>query len=113
MLSAVFVDQVGNPSAAVRAVAAAVGLAATAVALALLAQNEGSALGIALLLALALGGTNFAAGVLRWRGASARRLRIVGWAAMMCALLVPTTLSLALPLVALLALTLRTDRPLR
>ncbi len=106
------VDEAGNPSAIVRAVAAALGAAAAAVALTLLLRNgSATALGRAILLVLALGGANYAAGVLVWHGAPAHRLRVGGWAAMMCALLVPTSLSLALPVVALLALTLRTARP--
>jgi hypothetical protein len=96
---------------AVRLAAAAFGVAAAAVGLILLGQHRATALGTAMLIVLALGGANYAAGILVWRGTAAYRLRVAGWAAMMCALLVPSTLSLALPVVALLGLTLRSARP--
>jgi hypothetical protein len=92
--------------AAIRAGAVLVGAAAVAVALALLAKHEATPLGTAILVSLAAGASCYVAGTLGWTGRGAFRLRAAGWTAMVLALLVPTTLSLALPLVALLAVTL-------
>jgi hypothetical protein len=46
------------------------------------------------------------AGLLAWRGGQALGLRILGWVLMVTALMIPSTLTLGLPLVALLAVTL-------
>jgi hypothetical protein len=48
----------------------------------------------------------YAAGLLTWRGGQALGLRVLGWVMMVAALAIPSTLTLGLPLVALLALTL-------
>jgi hypothetical protein len=56
--------------------------------------------------AVSLGGIVYAAGLLAWRGGQALGLRVVGWVLMVAALVIPSTLTLGLPLVALLALTL-------
>jgi hypothetical protein len=53
-----------------------------------------------------LGAVAYAAGLLVWRGGRPVRLRILGWALMVTALAIPSTLTLALPLMALLAATL-------
>jgi hypothetical protein len=55
---------------------------------------------------VSLGAVAYAAGLLVWRGGRAVRLRILGWALMVTALVMPSTLTLALPLMALLAATL-------
>jgi hypothetical protein len=55
---------------------------------------------------VSLGAVAYGAGLLVWRGGQAVRLRILGWALMVTALVIPSTLTLALPLVALLAATL-------
>jgi hypothetical protein len=55
---------------------------------------------------VSLGAAVYAAGLLAWRGGRAVGLRILGWALMAIALVIPSTLTLALPLVALLATTL-------
>ena len=56
--------------------------------------------------AVSLGGAVYAAGLLAWRGGQALGLRILGWVLMVMALMIPTTLTLGLPLVALLAVAL-------
>ena len=56
--------------------------------------------------AVSLGSVVYAAGLLAWRGGRALGLRVVGWVLMVAALAIPSTLTLGLPLVALLALTL-------
>jgi hypothetical protein len=56
--------------------------------------------------ALSLGSVVYAAGLLAWRGGQALGLRVLGWVLMAAALVIPSTLTLGLPVVALLALTL-------
>ena len=56
--------------------------------------------------AVSLGGAAYAAGLLAWRGGQALGLRILGWVLMVTALVIPTTLTLGLPLVAPLAVAL-------
>ena len=56
--------------------------------------------------AVSLGGILYGAGLLGWRGGRALGLRVLGWVLMVAAFMIPTTLTLGLPLVALLALTL-------
>jgi hypothetical protein len=56
--------------------------------------------------AVSLGGAVYAAGLLAWRGGQALGLRILGWVLMVMALVIPSTLTLGLPLVALLAVAL-------
>jgi hypothetical protein len=56
--------------------------------------------------AVSLGGAVYAAGLLAWWGGQALGLRILGWVLMVTALVIPSTLTLGLPLLALLALAL-------
>jgi hypothetical protein len=56
--------------------------------------------------AVSLGGAAYAAGLLAWRGGQALGLRILGWVLMVMALVIPSTLTLGLPLVALLVVAL-------
>ena len=56
--------------------------------------------------AVGLGSIVYAAGLLAWRGGRALGLRVLGWVLMVAALVIPSTLTLGLPLVALLALAL-------
>lgn len=56
--------------------------------------------------AVSLGSIVYAAGLLAWRGRQALGLRVLGWVLMVAALVIPSTVTLGLPLVALLALTL-------
>jgi hypothetical protein len=56
--------------------------------------------------AVSLGAVVYAAGLLAWRGGQALGLRVLGWVLMATALVIPSMLTLGLPLVALLALTL-------
>jgi hypothetical protein len=66
----------------------------------------GHLLGWAIGGALSLGSAVYAVGLLAWRGGRALGLRVLGWVPMAAALVIPSTLTLGLPLVALLALTL-------
>jgi hypothetical protein len=63
-------------------------------------------LGWTIAVALTLGSILYATGLLTWRGGQALGLRTLGWLLMVAALAIPSTLTLALPLVAPLALTL-------
>jgi hypothetical protein len=56
--------------------------------------------------AVSLGSIMYAAGLLAWRGGRALGLRVLGWVLMVAAFVIPTALTLGLPLVALLALAL-------
>jgi hypothetical protein len=56
--------------------------------------------------AVSLGSIMYAAGLLAWRGARALGLRVLGWVLMVAAFVIPSTLTLGLPLVAALALAL-------
>jgi hypothetical protein len=56
--------------------------------------------------AVSLGGVVYAAGLLAWRGGQALGLRILGWVLLVTALVIPSTLTLGLPLVALLVVAL-------
>jgi hypothetical protein len=102
----------GSPSnrrieAPVRIVAGTIGVALAAVGLILLARHTATPVGAAMLIALAIAASLYVCGILAWRGRPAYWLRISGWAGMTIVLLIPSTLSLALPFIALLAWTLR------
>ena len=56
--------------------------------------------------AVSLGGVVYVAGLLAWRGGQALGLRILGWVLMVTALVIPSTLTLGLPVVALLVVPL-------
>jgi hypothetical protein len=56
--------------------------------------------------AVSLGSVLYAAGLLAWRGGRALGLRVLGWVLMVAAFVIPSTLTLGLPLVAPLALAL-------
>jgi hypothetical protein len=56
--------------------------------------------------AVSLGSIVYATGLLAWRGGQALGLRVLGWVLMVAAFAIPSTLTLGLPLVAFLALTL-------
>src|SRR5436190_1647376 len=63
-----------------------------------------------LLVALTLGALVYLFGIGVWRGRAAQVCRVAGWGAMAAALAVPSTLSLALPLLVVLAPTLAPPR---
>jgi hypothetical protein len=88
--------------------ATAVGAMGIAVLVGLQLGGDGHAhvLGWTIGAAVSLGGVVYAAGLLAWRGGQALGLRILGWVLMVTALAIPSTLTLGLPLVALLALAL-------
>lgn len=56
--------------------------------------------------AVCLGSIVYAAGLLAWRGGQALGLRVLGWVLMVAAFMFPSTLTLGLPVVALLAVAL-------
>ncbi len=65
-----------------------------------------------LIAALTLAGSLlYGLGVLAWYGRPAFLLRVIGWAMLVVALVIPSTATLALPLVALLVPTLAVVRP--
>jgi hypothetical protein len=86
------------------AVAAALGLAVLGLQLA--DDGQPHVLGWTITTALLLGSIAYAAGLLTWRGPQAVALRVVGYLLIVLALAIPSTLTLALPLVAPLAVTL-------
>ena len=69
-------------------------------------DDHGHPLGWTIGAAVSLGSIVYAAGLLAWRGGRALGLRVLGWVLMVAALVIPSTLTLGLPLVALLVLTL-------
>ena len=71
-----------------------------------LGGDHAHALGWTVGAAVSLGAVVYAAGLLAWRGGQALGLRILGWVLMGMALVIPSTLTLGLPLVALLAVAL-------
>jgi hypothetical protein len=70
------------------------------------ADDHAHALGWTIGAAVSLGGVVYVAGLLAWRGGQALGLRILGWVLMVTALAIPSTFTLGLPVVALLALAL-------
>ena len=95
----------------VRLAAALLAIAVSAMGIAVLGLQLGGddhahVLGWTIGAAVSLGGAVYAAGLLAWRGRQALGLRILGWVLMVTALVIPSTLTLGLPLVALLALAL-------
>jgi hypothetical protein len=87
--------------------ATAVGAIAIAVlGLQLRGNDHAHVLGWLIGAAVSLGGVVYAAGLVAWRGGQALGLRILGWVLMVTAFAIPSTLTLGLPLVALLALAL-------
>jgi hypothetical protein len=84
----------------------AVGTVGIAVLAQLAGDDHALVLGWTIGAAVSLGSVVYAAGLLAWRGGRALGLRVLGWVLMVVALVIPSTLTLGLPLVALLALTL-------
>ena len=93
-----------------RALAVVLAAGFMALGLSLLTRNSPTALGIVLLVALTLGAIVYLCGIGVWRGGAAQLCRVAGWGAMAAALAVPSTLSLALPLLVVLAPTLGPPR---
>jgi hypothetical protein len=89
---------------AVRIGALAIGFAGVVAAVVLLEGESGREL--RLLASLAVGSSVFVLGVILWRGRAALMLRALGWVLAVGALAVPSILTLALPPVALLIVTL-------
>lgn len=95
-----------SPAWPARLLGTLVAAALAGIGLMLLPGATATALATALLAALVCGAAVYVAGVAVWEGRAGRRLRTIGWIGMVVPLLVPSTLTLALPLLALLALTL-------
>jgi hypothetical protein len=91
----------------VRILAGAVAAAyAVVVGVAASAGDGDSAVASAIVAIAAAGAVSYGAGLLRWSGSAAWLLRLGGWTLMICAAVVPSHLTLLLPLVAALAVTL-------
>jgi hypothetical protein len=88
----------------VRMGALAAGVAAVLAAFVFVEQASG--LELVVLALLGAGGAVFTAGAIVWRGTAALVLRALGWGLAVAALAVPSMLTLALPPVALLIVTL-------
>jgi hypothetical protein len=65
-----------------------------------------TSVGVILVLVFVQAAFTYAVGVALWRGQTAFALRLAGWTLMVLCLAVPSTLTLALPVVALLCLSL-------
>jgi hypothetical protein len=86
-----------------------IGATATAsVALLLLSRNQFTTLGLIALLMLLCGSIVYLSGLALWCERPGFALRLIGWVLVVAALTIPSTLTLLLPLAALLALTLTT-----
>lgn len=84
------------------------GATATAsIAVGLIATNDQTNLGRVALIMLLSGSILYLSGLVLWRERAGFVLRLIGLALMVSALAIPSTLTLLLPLAALLALTLR------
>jgi hypothetical protein len=91
----------------VRVLAGAVAAAyAVVVGVAASAGDGDSAVASAIVAIAAAGAVSYGAGLLRWSGPVAWLLRLGGWTLMICAAVIPSHLTLLLPLVAALAVTL-------
>jgi hypothetical protein len=93
-------------AATLDALAGALGLAVLGLQLA--DDGQPHLLGWTITVALLLGSIAFAAGLMAWRGGQALGLRLLGYLLMVLALAIPSTLTLTLPLIAPLAVTLAT-----
>jgi hypothetical protein len=93
-----------------RALAVVVAAGFLAVGTILLPRNSATALGGSILGVLTLGALVYLCGIGVWRGRTAELCRLAGWGAMAAALAVPSALSLALPLLVVLAPTLGPPR---
>jgi hypothetical protein len=86
-----------------------IGATATAsVAVALIATNHQTNLGLVAVLMLLSGSVLYLCGLVLWGERAGFALRLLGWLLTVSALAIPSTLTLLLPLAALLALALRT-----
>jgi len=104
-----WVLRLSEPGQRVRLAAGMLDTAVGAVGIAVLGLQVGDhahVLGWTIGGAVSLGSIVYAVGLLAWRGGQALGLRVLGWVLMVAALVIPSTLTLGLPLVALLALTL-------
>jgi hypothetical protein len=85
-----------------------IGATATAsIAVALIATNHQTNLGLVAVIMLLSGSLLYLCGLVLWRERAGFALRLIGWIVTVSALAIPSTLTLLLPLAALLALTLR------
>jgi hypothetical protein len=92
----------------VRLLTGATAAAAGGVAILLLTSDDAdpTTAGVVLLTALVGGSVSYLIGTVVWRGTMAFILRVIGWVLLVVPALVPSTLSLALPILAILALTM-------
>lgn len=92
--------------ARVAAAVLALGLASIGVLL-LVAVEETTSMSLVLPLMLVAGGLAYAWGIVRWRAAGGTLVRWAGWILLVGALIVPSTLTLLLPVACLLVTQLR------
>ena len=84
-----------------------IGATATAsIALLLIASNHPPTFGLVLLLTLCFGSVVYLCGLALWHARAGYALRLVGWIFAVSALAIPSTLTLLLPVVCVLALTI-------
>ena len=87
-----------------------IGATATAsIALLLIASNHASTLGLVLLVMLCFGSVVYLCGLALWHERAGYGLRLAGWILAVSALAIPSTLTLLLPVVCVLALTIKSN----
>jgi len=87
-----------------------IGATATAsIALLLIASNHASTLGLVLLVMLCFGSVVYLCGLALWHERAGYALRLAGWILAVSALAIPSTLTLLLPVVCVLALTIKSS----
>lgn len=87
-----------------------IGATATAsIALLLIASNHWSTIGLVLLLTLCFGSVLYLGGLALWHERAGYALRLTGWILAVSALAIPSTLTLLLPVVCVLALTIKSS----
>jgi hypothetical protein len=87
-----------------------IGATATAsIALLLIASNHWSTIGLVLLLTLCVGSVVYLCGLALWHERAGYVLRLAGWILAVSALAIPSTLTLLLPVVCVLALTIKSS----
>ena len=94
----------------VRTLAAVLDAGFVVLGITLLSRHSATTTGVVILVALTLGALVYLCGLALWLGRIALVCRVAGWGAMAAALAVPSTLSLALPLLVLLTPTLAPPR---
>ena len=104
------VFQLSNRTQVFARVLGMIGATATAsIALLLIASNHPSTIGLVLLLTLCFGSVVYLCGLALWHERAGYALRLTGWILAVSALAIPSTLTLLLPVVCVLALTIKSS----